>query len=458
MTTQLSIEDLATPKIPIKDITSPGNLRVDVGDVSELAASIGSIGLLEPVVVTPNGSGFHLLAGHRRIAAVKSLHWKEVPAHILAVADGDAEVARLTVQLIENLHRVDLSPVEEASGYAQLKAFGLKQAEIARKVGRSETHVSKRLSILELPDRALDMYQAGQIGTESLYELTKVIDVAGDVGQVLDTLNVKGDTSTTFKVDEVQRLVKDATVRAGLAKDIAARRAQLEAAAVTVLDVAGYDQWGTPKLPKDRISYGGVLGYLDVDKHAKEPCHAVCVYGQYSTVYESAHCTDKRRHQPEGASKLKLPDPSKSTTQASWQVEHDQKVARSEVRTAVLKSAARAILSGRPPARDKILDRHIATWMKFVDDQLGADVIEILDLYPEVGDETVISIAEIYEQADGSNRTRIMAAAVLAEVIEQAAWIGLDENGSDFLSFLEFCAELGHPIDLDGAGKETTEA
>jgi ParB family chromosome partitioning protein len=121
----------------------------DPAALSELAASIEASGLLQPVIVRPSGAGYELVAGERRWRAVQQLGWARVPAVVREVDDR----ALLTLALIENLQRDDLSPMDEARGYDRLqREFQVSQAEVARLVGRNRVTVANSLRLLTLPD------------------------------------------------------------------------------------------------------------------------------------------------------------------------------------------------------------------------------------------------------------------------------------------------------------------
>ena len=117
--------------------------------LTELVDSIGASGLLQPIVVRPKGTGrYELIAGERRWRAVRQLGWQKVPAVLKEVDDQ----AMLTLALIENLQRDDLSPLDEALGYDRLvKEFSLAQAEIARLVGKDRATIANTLRLLKLP-------------------------------------------------------------------------------------------------------------------------------------------------------------------------------------------------------------------------------------------------------------------------------------------------------------------
>ena len=163
---------------PITEIvTEHGfNNRRELGDIDELTNSIQSVGLLEPLIVRrgiaakTKGDAFYVIAGHRRLAAAKQAGLMFVP---VIVVDLD-EKGRLEALLVENLHRKDIDPLEEADGYKRLLAFGLSQKEVADKVGRSQAHVSKRIALLGLVPEVTKLVLSGGIPLDKAIELAKV--------------------------------------------------------------------------------------------------------------------------------------------------------------------------------------------------------------------------------------------------------------------------------------------
>jgi len=152
-------------QLPVKDIR-PNPLQprreVDPGALEELKSSIQQAGLLQPVVVrpAPGGSGFELIAGERRLRACQALGWEKIPAVRRDVDDRTV----LTLALIENLQRDDLSPVDEARGYERLIAeFELTQQDVAIAVGRDRSTVANALRLLKLPDAVLQMLHDGHL-------------------------------------------------------------------------------------------------------------------------------------------------------------------------------------------------------------------------------------------------------------------------------------------------------
>src|SRR4051794_19470254 len=144
------------------------NLRRELGDLTELSASIKSLGVLEPLLVR---EGDHLVvAGARRLEAARLAGKKQVPVILRAFTDSE----RLETMIVENLLREDITPLEEAEGYRRLKELGQTQAQIAARVGRNQSHVSKRLALLELPEPAQRAVESGAIRLDVAQQLSKI--------------------------------------------------------------------------------------------------------------------------------------------------------------------------------------------------------------------------------------------------------------------------------------------
>jgi ParB family chromosome partitioning protein len=129
--------------------------------LKELADSIQASGLLQPVVVRSRPDGrYELIAGERRWRAIQRLGWKKVPAVVKDVDDR----ALLTLALIENLQRDDLSPLDAALGYQRLmQEFTIPQQEVARLVGKDKSTISNTLRLLRLPEEVQKLLQARSI-------------------------------------------------------------------------------------------------------------------------------------------------------------------------------------------------------------------------------------------------------------------------------------------------------
>jgi ParB family chromosome partitioning protein len=113
-----------------------------------LTASVREVGVLQPILVRRDGDTYELVAGERRWRAAKRAGLVTIPA-LVRTAD---DVASMTQALVENLHREDLNPMEEAAAYQQLiEDFGLTHEEVAARVGRTRASVSNTLRLFQLP-------------------------------------------------------------------------------------------------------------------------------------------------------------------------------------------------------------------------------------------------------------------------------------------------------------------
>jgi ParB family chromosome partitioning protein len=160
--------------IPVEFVEpDPDQPRKHVGNVDELKASITAHGIIQPIVVSPHGPEmFRIIAGERRFTAVKELGLPSVPAIIRTVE----EHHRLEIQLIENIHRQELSPIEEAQAFQRLMdEFKLSQRQLAKRLGKSPAGINQTLRILSLPSEILDSVQTSERLTRSvLLEIAKL--------------------------------------------------------------------------------------------------------------------------------------------------------------------------------------------------------------------------------------------------------------------------------------------
>jgi ParB family chromosome partitioning protein len=155
--------DAVLREIPIGDITPNPNqprLHFDEESLSELTASIQQIGVLQPVLVRPVGDGFELIAGERRWRAAGRAGLVTIPAVIRATDD----MASVEQALIENLHRQDLTALEEAAAYQQLiDDFELTHEQVAERVGKNRSTVTNTLRLLGLPPLIQHLLADGQL-------------------------------------------------------------------------------------------------------------------------------------------------------------------------------------------------------------------------------------------------------------------------------------------------------
>jgi len=157
------VEEENLAEIPIDRITvNPQQPRktFDFNSLNELAASIRSSGVIQPIIVRRDGDGYQLIAGERRWRAARQAGLQRVPAIVREATDAQS----LELALIENLLREDLNPIEEADAYRRLLAqFGWTQDELAQRVGRDRSTIANCLRLLRLPDVIQADLRAGHL-------------------------------------------------------------------------------------------------------------------------------------------------------------------------------------------------------------------------------------------------------------------------------------------------------
>jgi ParB family transcriptional regulator, chromosome partitioning protein len=120
----------------------------DEASLQELTASIEAVGVLQPIVVRPNGERYQIVMGERRVRAAKAAGLEQIPAIVRTTEDDHL----LRDALLENVHREDLNPLEEAAAYEQLLLdFGITQEELAERLGRSRPVIANAMRLLRLP-------------------------------------------------------------------------------------------------------------------------------------------------------------------------------------------------------------------------------------------------------------------------------------------------------------------
>lgn len=158
-------------------------------ELAELVVSIREFGVLQPIVVRPlagaaaGGPQYELIMGERRLRASKAVGLESIPAVVKNTADEDM----LRDALLENLHRANLNPLEEASAYQQLLAdFGITQDQLAQRIGRSRPQITNTLRLLKLPEPIQQKVAAGVLSAGH----ARAILAAGD-SSAMDRLATK---------------------------------------------------------------------------------------------------------------------------------------------------------------------------------------------------------------------------------------------------------------------------
>ncbi|MBK6799541.1 MAG: ParB/RepB/Spo0J family partition protein [Acidobacteria bacterium] len=143
---------------------SPTNTRqIDDKSLADLAASIRQNGVLQPILVRPieaESAKYQIVAGERRFRAAGLAELKEIPAQVRAMSDDEA----LSLQIIENLQREDLHPIDEAESFRRLReAMGVTVREMAQRVAKDARYVARRLSLTNLIEEGREDFRKERI-------------------------------------------------------------------------------------------------------------------------------------------------------------------------------------------------------------------------------------------------------------------------------------------------------
>lgn len=163
-------------ELGVREISpNPLQPRTDIGDeqISELADSIKKVGVLQPIIVRPEGASYQIIAGERRWRAAQLAGLDRVPVRVMTTNETEA----LALALIENLQREDLNPIEEARGYRRLiNEYNMTQSELADRVSKSRSAVTNTLRLLDLPEDIQELLYDGKLSAGHARAILSVPD------------------------------------------------------------------------------------------------------------------------------------------------------------------------------------------------------------------------------------------------------------------------------------------
>jgi ParB family chromosome partitioning protein len=175
--------------------------KFDTDALEDLANSIRSKGVIQPLIVRQRGSSdreYEIVAGERRWRAAQAAGVHEVPVVVRDFSDEDV----LEIAIIENIQRADLNPIEEAAGYEQLMSrFGHTQEKLAQALGKSRSHIANLLRLLNLPDDVKQFVTDGKLSAGHARALVTAPDPVALSNDVV---------RRGLSVRETEKLVKDA--------------------------------------------------------------------------------------------------------------------------------------------------------------------------------------------------------------------------------------------------------
>jgi ParB family transcriptional regulator, chromosome partitioning protein len=165
------IEEIDISKIcpPLYPLRTRGD-----DQIMDLAKSISQKGLLQPIIARIRNDNFEIVAGNRRYNACKILGWRKLVCHVVELTDRET----FEISLTENVHKKTLNPIEEAMAFkSYIKDYGWGGiSELARKLGRSASYISKRISLLDLPSETINSIIESRIDGSTAEELLYIKD------------------------------------------------------------------------------------------------------------------------------------------------------------------------------------------------------------------------------------------------------------------------------------------
>lgn len=202
---------MTTTEVPLASVksskTNPRR-RFDEDLLAELTESVRQHGILQPVLVRRNGDGYELVAGHRRLKAAEAAKLETVPALVRDLDDREV----LEIQVVENLQREDLDPLEEASGYQRLvRDHGYTVERLAERVGKSKAYVYGRMKLADLPEQGKQALLKGRI-TPSVALLVARIPDPELADEALGDI-VCGDGGEPLSYRQAKLLIEDDLMR-----------------------------------------------------------------------------------------------------------------------------------------------------------------------------------------------------------------------------------------------------
>lgn len=184
----------------------------DEDALAELAASIKQFGILQPLVITPADEGYHIIAGERRWRAAKLAGLKTVPSLVRTTKQQE----RLELAILENVQRVDLSPLETAISIERLhQQFNLTYADVAKRLGKAEPTVHNTVRLLQLPHDAREALANGDISEGHARQVLALKDSPESQADLLRLITQNG-----WSVRQAERYVS--SLKAGIKETRAA--------------------------------------------------------------------------------------------------------------------------------------------------------------------------------------------------------------------------------------------
>lgn len=229
--------------VEISAIDQAPNVRADLGDLDGLAESIREHGVISPIVVTPSGDRYLLVYGQRRLAASKLVGLERIPAIVDATAAARRVSDVATIQLVENLQRLELNPIERAKALRTIVDSGVSQADLARRLGVGASSISNDLRLLNLAEPVQAKVSSGEITASHAKAIASLPEKQQT--EIAKTIVDRGLSTKPMSSHELESTIKWKTDEATSDEARKTRTSKVIPRGITVLEEAGVEK-GTP--------------------------------------------------------------------------------------------------------------------------------------------------------------------------------------------------------------------
>jgi ParB family transcriptional regulator, chromosome partitioning protein len=237
----------------------------DPGSLGELAESIRSHGVIQPIIVEEDGSGGYIIvAGERRFRAASLAGLEEVPVIVRKFSEGK----KLEIALIENIQREDLNPIEEAQAYRNLMELtSLTQEEVSERVGKNRSTVANSLRLLKLPEDIVESIRKGEVSAGHARAILSLVNPADQ--RILYKRIIDSGLSVRETERDAQNLNGGIRAIAGDHKD--KKREKQKIPEIAFIEQAFIDALGT----KVKVSGNGKKGKIQIEYYSTEDLERV---------------------------------------------------------------------------------------------------------------------------------------------------------------------------------------
>lgn len=201
----------------IEPNTTQARKKFNDDSINDLASSIKTYGILEPIIVENKGKYYRIIAGERRWRAAKKAGLNVVPC----IIRDENEQRNKEISLIENIQRENLNPIEKAFGYKELiDNYNLTQSELAEKLGISRSYVANTLRILNLDKRVIELAQEGKLTEAHLRNLASIDDEDKQYNVALQIIENDGTVKDIEKIVKRGKPIKKSKKYESLCRDM----------------------------------------------------------------------------------------------------------------------------------------------------------------------------------------------------------------------------------------------